>query len=85
LLPQFRTAKEIADLLGVAEGWVMDHARAGNIPHYRFGRYYRFIEDEVLAWAESCQRGGRPVRFRRYDPTTSPRDAGTSGGVTPKE
>jgi excisionase family DNA binding protein len=78
-------ARAIAELLAVPETWVREHARAGTIPHVRLGRYVRFDEDDVLAWVESCREGGRPAKLRRYDPSNSPRTAGTAGGATPKE
>jgi excisionase family DNA binding protein len=79
------TAKDVAALLNVPASWVLEHARAGTIPHVRLGRYVRFDEDEVRSWVETCRQGGRPTRLRRYDPATSPRTAGTAGGATPKE
>jgi excisionase family DNA binding protein len=64
---RLRTAKEIAELLNVPASWVLEHARAGTIPHIRLGRYVRFDEDEVLGWVASCRQGGRPAKLRRYD------------------
>jgi excisionase family DNA binding protein len=78
------TAREIAELLNVPSTWVLEHARDGTIPHVRLGRYVRFDRGDVLTWVESCRQGGKPTRFRRYDPATSPRTAGTAGGVTPR-
>ena len=79
------TASEVGELLNVPSTWVLEHARAGTIPHVRLGRYVRFDEDDVLVWVKNCRKGGRPTRLRRYDPSNSPRTDGTAGGATPKE
>jgi excisionase family DNA binding protein len=63
---QFVDAHAVAARLGVPITWVREATRAGTIPHYRFGRYVRYVEEEVLAWAASCRNGGRPVRLRTY-------------------
>jgi excisionase family DNA binding protein len=78
-------AAGVAQLLAVPRSWVLEHARAGTIPHYRLGRYVRFDEDDVRAWVESCRQGGRPTKLRRYDRGNSPGGAGTPRGATPKE
>jgi excisionase family DNA binding protein len=77
-------ARAVAELLAVPATWVLDHARAGTIPHYKFGRYVRFVEEEVLAWAHECRSGGRSATLRKYEPRISPGDARTSRGATPK-
>jgi excisionase family DNA binding protein len=84
---RLQTAKEIAEFLSVPESWVQEQARAGNIPHYRLGRYVRFRVEEILAWLDECRTAGRPARLRRYGSRTdnSPRTEQTAGGVTPKE
>jgi excisionase family DNA binding protein len=79
-----RTAGEIAELLNVPPTWVLEHARAGTIPHVRLGRYVRFDEKDVLDWVETCRHGGRQAQLQRYDPSDSPRTAGTAGGATPR-
>lgn len=39
--------------------WVLAEARANRIPHVRLGRYVRFDEDELAAWAAQRCRGPR--------------------------
>jgi excisionase family DNA binding protein len=56
----FLTVKEVAELLRVPVSWVYERTRrrdGGQLPGYRLGKYWRFREDEVLAWI-NCQRGG---------------------------
>lgn len=65
---RWRTAEEIAELLAVPVSWVREHTRAGNVPHYYFGRYPRYRESEVREWAETCHVAGRAVHLRRYHP-----------------
>jgi excisionase family DNA binding protein len=83
---RFVDAHAVAELLGVPASWVLESARAGTIPHRRFGRYVRFDQDEVLAWTEDCRQGGRTASLRRYaSRVNGPRGALTPGGPTPKE
>jgi len=54
------TVNEVAELLRVPVSWVYERTRrrdAGQLPGYRLGKYWRFREEEVLAWI-NCQRGG---------------------------
>ena len=54
------TVHEVADLLQVPVSWVYGRTRKGSlerIPGYRLGKYWRFRQDEVLAWVESQRRG----------------------------
>ncbi len=53
------TVHEVAELLQVPVSWVYGRMRKRSreqLPAYRLGKYWRFREDEVLAWVES-QRG----------------------------
>jgi excisionase family DNA binding protein len=55
------TVQETAKLLKVPVSWVYGHTRKRSIdplPGYRLGKYWRFREDEVLAWVVR-QRTGR--------------------------
>jgi len=55
------TVQETAKLLKVPVSWVYGHTRKRSIdplPGYRLGKYWRFREDEVLAWV-ARQRTGR--------------------------
>ena len=54
------TIKEVAELLCVPVSWVYGRTRRRaleRLPGYRLGKYWRFSEDEVLAWVK-CQHGG---------------------------
>ena len=47
------TVQEVAELLHVPASWVYGRTRQRSlerIPAYRFGKYWRFRRDEVLAW-----------------------------------
>ncbi len=46
--PRLVDAAEMADLIGVPEGWVRDKARAGALPCRQLGHYVRFDAAEVL-------------------------------------
>jgi excisionase family DNA binding protein len=55
------TVQETAKLLKVPVSWIYGHTRKRSIdplPGYRLGKYWRFREDEVLAWV-ARQRTGR--------------------------
>ena len=57
---QLLTISEVAELLQVPISWVYGRMRkpsSERLPGYRLGKYWRFREDEVLAWVE-CHRGG---------------------------
>lgn len=56
------TAGEVADLLGVPEGWVRERTRAGQLPHVTLGRYRRYDRADVLAWVEAQKAGGAALR-----------------------
>jgi excisionase family DNA binding protein len=50
------TVHEVAKLLQVPVSWVYGRTRKRSlerIPGYRLGKYWRFSQDEVLAWVES--------------------------------
>jgi excisionase family DNA binding protein len=54
------TIKEVAELLRVPISWVYGRTRKralDRLPGYRLGKYWRFSENEVLAWVK-CQHGG---------------------------
>lgn len=53
------TVHDVADLLQVPVSWVYGRTRKrslGRLPGYRLGKYWRFREDEVLAWVDSQRR-----------------------------
>ena len=50
------TVHEVAELLRVPVSWVYSRTRkrsVGRLPGYHLGKYWRFREDEVLAWLKS--------------------------------
>ena len=53
------TVQETAKLLKVPVSWVYGHTRKRSIdplPGYRLGKYWRFREDEMLAWVHVSER-----------------------------
>ena len=53
------TVRDVADLLQVPVSWVYGRTRKRSLerlPGYRLGKYWRFREDEVLAWVDSQRR-----------------------------
>jgi excisionase family DNA binding protein len=56
---EFLTVQETAKLLKVPVSRVYAHTRKRSIdplPGYRLGKYWRFREDEVLAWVQRQRR-----------------------------
>lgn len=47
------TKTELAEHLGVPEGWVTKAVTARLIPHTRLGKHVRFSEDDVAAIVKS--------------------------------
>ena len=53
------TVHEVATMLHVPVSWVYGRMRKRSVerlPGYRLGKYWRFRQDEVLAWVESQRR-----------------------------
>ena len=42
------TAKQVAEKLGVRVSWVYSRTRSGKLPHYKLGKYRRYIGEEVF-------------------------------------
>ena len=57
--PLFVDAKAAGALLDVPASWLMQEARAGRVPHVKFGHYTRFDPEQLRAWAEARTRGPR--------------------------
>lgn len=68
------TVRQVAELLGVHENWVYDHAASGDLPSYKIGGVRRFIRDEVLGWIAALREAEhtRPER-RESKPKKRPR------------
>jgi excisionase family DNA binding protein len=62
------TARELAEVLGLKAGTVLDKWERGELPGYKFGRAVRFDLDEVLAAGRRPGEGGET-------PVTPPRPA----------
>ena len=46
----FLGIKEMARKLDVPISWLYTRTRLNEIPHYKLGRYVKFLEAEVLEW-----------------------------------
>ena len=46
------SVKQVAEILGVSEGWVRDHAtrKRPRLPVIKLGKYLRFSEPEIDNW-----------------------------------
>jgi excisionase family DNA binding protein len=53
------TVRQVAELLGVHENWVYDHAASGDLPSYKIGGTRRFDPDEFRDWREQQRQNGR--------------------------
>jgi excisionase family DNA binding protein len=56
-----RTDADLADLLSIPREQVVRRARAGEFPHVRIGRRYRFTDDDVKAIIAAHHRETVPV------------------------
>ena len=57
------TVEEAAALLRVPVSWVYERTRkrsVDRIPGFRLGKYWRFREEDVLAWLDRQRAGTRP-------------------------
>lgn len=77
------TVRQVAELLGVHENWVYDHAASGDLPSYKIGGVRRFIRDEVLRWIDALReperqpperKEGKPKKRSRPKETRRPED-----------
>jgi excisionase family DNA binding protein len=55
-------AEALGPLLSVPASWLLREARAGRIPHVRFGKYVRFDPATVEAWWRERMEGPVVVR-----------------------
>ncbi len=53
------TIAEAAACLRVKVSWLYDRTRTNEVPHIKLGKYLRFDQDELLAWARQFRRDGR--------------------------
>ena len=57
---RFLTVHEVAQLLQVPPSWVYGRLRKRSteeLPAYRVGKYWRFREQEIIAWVKCHKRG----------------------------
>jgi excisionase family DNA binding protein len=47
------TLYEASQLLKVSEKTLANESKAGQVPHCRIGKQFRFVRGELLAWARS--------------------------------
>jgi excisionase family DNA binding protein len=59
------TVRQVAELLGVHENWVYDHAAAGKLPSYKIGGTRRFDPDELRGWISEHREAERERPARR--------------------
>jgi excisionase family DNA binding protein len=62
-LPRILTLSEVATLLRLSPGVVIDLAEAGKIPGQRQGDHWQFLRDEMEAW--SARYDQRQVLLRQ--------------------
>lgn len=82
--PVFYTPAETAARLKVSQDWLEKEARAGRVPHCKFGRFRRFSDAhiaEIIEMTERAARGprGNPaprIPARRRQPGANLRVAG---------
>ena len=74
------TARQVAELLGVHENWVYDHAASGVLPSYKIGGTRRFDPEELRGWIVDHREQERPARreprIRRRPKPTKRQDGG---------
>lgn len=59
VLERLLTARELAELLGLSAGTVLDWFEAGRLPGFKLGRSVRFRASEVEVLLEAQRVGGR--------------------------
>jgi excisionase family DNA binding protein len=60
------TAEDVAELLQLRTDRVYALARAGEIPHLRFGRTLRFRREAIERWLGQAERGKGKHRAEDY-------------------
>jgi excisionase family DNA binding protein len=45
--------KTMAEKLDVQKSWLYSRTRTGKIPHYKVGKYVKFVELEVMEWLKN--------------------------------
>ena len=52
---ELRDIDWMAKKLGVPVSWLYARTRTNEIPHYKVGKYVRFVESEVWEWLKNMQ------------------------------
>ena len=52
-IEKFLTASQLAEILGVHENYVYEHAASGEMPSIKFGGNRRFRWSEIEAWLDN--------------------------------
>jgi excisionase family DNA binding protein len=55
---ELMTVEEVAHFLKVPESWVYERTRrrgVGRLPHYKIGKYLRFLEREIVEWLQQIR------------------------------
>lgn len=60
------TADELAERLKIPARTIKDQASAGLLPHHRFGKHYRFSEDDIAAILKLTNRQPTAGRGRGH-------------------
>ena len=47
---RYHTAEEVAELTGMSVKWLWRQCRDKKIPHNKFGRSYRFSDEDLVAF-----------------------------------
>ena len=42
--------KAMAEKLDVPQSWLYSRTRTNEIPHFKVGKYVKFVESEVMEW-----------------------------------
>jgi excisionase family DNA binding protein len=53
----FLTVQEVAQRLGVTEGWIYERTRRKLIPHRKLGKFVRFTEEDLQAISDAAATG----------------------------
>ena len=53
----FLTVEEVAERMSVSKAWLYRQAKAGKVPHIRFGSVIRFSLDDINRWVTEHKQG----------------------------
>jgi excisionase family DNA binding protein len=63
-LPQYYTVDEVADALRVSRKWIWALCRERRIDHVRFGKGYRFTQEQFAAMTEYVMADDSELHLR---------------------